>query len=73
MADRVLDAVDEAFHDLARNPKMGHYCEEFVGKQYRFWLVHSYLIVYRWQTKPIQIIRVLHAARDVQALLGLTS
>ena len=60
--------LDEAFHNLARNPKLGHSREELAGK-----LVHSYLIVYRWQTKPTQIVRVLHAARDVQALFDLTS
>jgi plasmid stabilization system protein ParE len=32
--------------------------------------VHSYLIVYRWETKPLQIIRILHVARDVQAILN---
>ena len=36
-------------------------------------LVYSYLIVYRFETQPLQVIRVLHAARDVQSILGLTS
>jgi hypothetical protein len=27
--------------------------------------------VYRSQTRPLQVIRVLHAARDVQEILGL--
>ena len=42
-----------------------------MDKRHRFFLVYSYLIVYRHETKPLQIIRVLHAARDVQSILGL--
>jgi len=57
---------------LAKNPRIGHWREELSGKQHRFFLVYSYLIVYRDKTKPLQIIRVLHAARDVQGVLGLT-
>jgi plasmid stabilization system protein ParE len=39
---------------------------------HRFFLVYSYLIVYRHEAKPLQIVRVLHAARDVQSILGLS-
>jgi len=40
-------------------------------KRHRFLLVYSYLIVYRHETKPLRIIQALHAARDVQSVLGL--
>ena len=46
---------------------------ELADKRHRFLLVYSYLIVYRHETKPLQIIRVLHAARDVQSILGLAA
>jgi plasmid stabilization system protein ParE len=36
-------------------------------------LVYSYLVIYRFETKPLQVIRVLHAAREVQSILRLTS
>jgi toxin ParE1/3/4 len=71
-ADRVLDALEAAMIKLARNPGMGHWREELADKRHRFFLVYSYLIVYRHETKPLQIIRVLHAARDVQSILRLT-
>jgi plasmid stabilization system protein ParE len=70
-ADRVLDALDNAILKLAKNPGIGHFREELADKRHRFFLVYSYLIVYRHETKPVQIIRVLHAARDVQSILGL--
>jgi len=31
--------------------------------------VYSYLIVYRPETKPLQIVRVVHGHRDVENLL----
>jgi plasmid stabilization system protein ParE len=69
-ADRVLDALDNAMIKLAKNPGLGHWREELTDKRHRFLLVYSYLIVYRHATKPLQIIRVLHAARDVLSMLG---
>ena len=35
----------------------------------RFWSVYSYLIVYKPDSKPLKVIRVLHGARDVGAVL----
>ena len=70
-ADRVVDALENAMVKLAKNPGIGHWREELTDKRHRFFLVYSYLIVYRQETKPLQIIRVLHAARDVQSILGL--
>jgi len=69
-ADRVLDALDNAMIRLATNPGIGHWRDELTDKRHRFLLVYSYLIVYRHATKPLQIIRVLHAARDVLSMLG---
>lgn len=71
-ADRVLDALERALYKLAKNPGLGHVREELADRRHRFLLVHSYLIVYRSETQPLQVIRVLHAARDVQSILGLT-
>lgn len=72
-ADRVLTALEKAMRSLAKTPGAGHGREELADQRHRFLLVYSYLIVYRFQTKPLQIIRVLHAARDVQAILNVPS
>ena len=69
-ADRVLEALDRAMIRLAKNPGVGHWREELTDNRHRFFLVDSYLIVDRYETKPLQIVRVLHAARDVRSLLG---
>ncbi|MDX2153149.1 MAG: type II toxin-antitoxin system RelE/ParE family toxin [Bryobacteraceae bacterium] len=71
-ADRVLDALESAMAKLANNPGIGHRREELADKSHRFWLLYSYLIVYRHEGKLLQVVRVLHASRDVQSLLGLS-
>jgi plasmid stabilization system protein ParE len=71
-ADRVLSALEDAMQKLGQQPGIGHLREDLTDRKHRFFLVYSYLIVYRPETKPLQIIRVLHASRDVQAVLGLT-
>jgi antitoxin ParD1/3/4/toxin ParE1/3/4 len=71
--DRVLSGFEKAMAKLVKNPGIGHWREELTDKRHRFLIVYSYLIVYRHETKPLQIIRVLHAARDVQSILGLAT
>lgn len=71
-ANRVLEKIEKAIYFLVENPGLGHLREDLVDRRHRFYLVYSYLIVYRPDTDPLQIIRVLHAARDVQTHLGLT-
>jgi len=63
-ADRVLDALEKALRGLAKNPGKGHWREDLADGRHRFFLVYSYLIVYRSETKPLQVIRVLHASRE---------
>jgi plasmid stabilization system protein ParE len=52
-ADRVLDALDNAMVKLAKTPGIGHWREELTDKRHRFFLVYSYLIVYRHETKTL--------------------
>lgn len=68
-ATRVLDAFESAFRRFADHPELGHYREELADKRHRFGMIYSYLVVYLWEPRPIQIVRVIHAARDVQTLL----
>lgn len=35
----------------------------------KFFLVYSYLIVYRPETKPLQVVAILHGYRDVEPIL----
>jgi len=70
--DRVLLGLEKAMNKLAKRPGVGHLREDLADRRHRFFLVYSYLIAYRQETKPLQIIRVMHAARDIQTLLELS-
>ncbi len=69
MADRVEEVILEKFAALAGDPGIGHRRSDLTAADVRFFPVYSYLIVYRPSTKPLQIVAVLHGARDVLALL----
>ena len=69
-ADRVLDTIRQAMIVLAAQPLSGHQRLDLAPPSYRFWPVYSYLIVYRVDRTPLQIVRVLHGARDVSDLLN---
>jgi antitoxin ParD1/3/4/toxin ParE1/3/4 len=71
-ADHVLKAIEKAMKKLPNDPGIGHLREDLADRRHRFFLVYSYLIVYRPDTKPLQVLRVLHAARDVQSRLEMT-
>jgi plasmid stabilization system protein ParE len=69
LADRIRDEIFAAFESLAKTPGKGHYRSDLSTEPLRFWRVREYLIIYRSEKKPLEIVRVLHGKRDVQALL----
>ncbi|MGD0410354.1 MAG: type II toxin-antitoxin system RelE/ParE family toxin [Verrucomicrobiota bacterium] len=69
-ADRARDELFGALRKLARTPGIGHFRSDLAGEPLRFWRVRSYLIICRGEKRPIEIVRVPHGARDVQAILG---
>jgi toxin ParE1/3/4 len=71
-AERVLTRMEAAIRKLARSPGMGHLREDLADRRHRFFLVYSYLLVYRAGAGPLEIIRVLHASRDIREVLDLT-
>ena len=66
---RVLDALEDAFRQLAEMPEMGHAREDLTGRPVKFWSVFSYLVVYEPASRPLTVLAVLHGARDVRRLL----
>ncbi|HWE94301.1 MAG TPA: type II toxin-antitoxin system RelE/ParE family toxin [Tepidisphaeraceae bacterium] len=67
-ADKVVAKIKSEFGKLAEMPGMGHRRIEVSDERYRFWKVYSYLIVYRIDTSPIQIVRVVSGYRDIGKL-----
>src|SRR5688572_24697984 len=68
-AEKLLDSIENAMDRLGGNPGIGHLREDLHDETLRIWPVHSILIVYRFDVKPIQIIRILHGARDLGSIL----
>ncbi len=69
-ADRVRDEMQEAMKLLAAEPGLGHYRKDLADEPLRFWRVYSYLVIYRPESRPLEIVRVLSAYRNVKELLG---
>lgn len=44
-------------------------CTDLASESLRFWPVYSYLIIYRPNSEPIEVVRVLHGARDISAIM----
>ena len=54
---------------MARRPRKNEFTETLLlYPAVRFFSVYSYLIVYRPEAKPLQMVAILHAHRDVAGL-----
>jgi len=69
IADRVETAIRTKIALLAQTPGSGHRRPDLTDANVRFFPVYSYLIVYRPETKPLQIASILHGRRDVEQIL----
>jgi plasmid stabilization system protein ParE len=70
-AERLRVEFYEGLQALGRSPGIGHYHADLLSRKYRFWNFYRYVVAYAWQTKPIQVISVIHGARDLNALFSL--
>ncbi len=69
-AQRLRSEFYEGLQRLARSPGIGHYHDELLSRKYRFWNFYSYVVAYTWEAKPIQIVSVVHGARDLAVFFG---
>lgn len=74
-AHRFLIEARNAFEELARMPGLGGVWEDAPRriKEMRVWPIpgfENYLIFYRQTSDGIEVVRVLHGARDLPALFG---
>jgi plasmid stabilization system protein ParE len=71
-ANRVESAIFSACNSLARHPLIGSKRTEITPLPVRFWAVtrfSNYIIVFRPDKKPLQVVAVLHGKRNIKALL----
>ena len=64
-ADRMIDTLFAAFERLAAMPGLGHRREDLTDRPLRFWTVDTYLVIYRAERTPIEIVAVTRGGRDI--------
>ena len=71
-AKRLRDATGTALRRLGANPFLGASRPALAAPHYRFLALRGfpYVMVYTADTTPPRVLRVLHMARDIAALLG---
>ncbi len=71
-ANRVESAIFACFGSLVRHPLIGSKRSEMTSLPVRFWPVAefpNFIVVYRPETKPLEVVAVLHGKRDIGRLL----
>ncbi len=68
-ADRLLLRIDSKLLVYAENPGMGT-ARDRLGPALRSFPVGNYVVFYRLVAEGIELVRVLHGARDMSAIFG---
>jgi len=72
-ADAVEEEIRSACAMLAKEPLMGRVRRDLTTFPVRFWTIpkyQNYIIVYKPDSSPLEIVRVLHGMRDIKGILG---
>ena len=69
-ADRWIEKLFDAFDAIGHTPGMGHGREDLTSYPVLFWPVGAYLIIYRAERHPIEIVAVTQGSRDFPAFLS---
>ncbi len=71
VARRMIAEFAEAFRFLARTPGAGHVRSDLAeDRPILFWPMRDYLILYKPETSPLEVLSVFRGSRDVPALIG---
>ncbi len=65
-AERLLDMLEQKFRLLGNRPLLGQLRPE-VAEGLRCFAAGNYVVCYRVQPPGVEIVRVIHGARDVEA------
>lgn len=66
-ADRFLDSIEAKLHLLAEHPELGEGRPE-LAVNLRSFVVRNYVLFYRPIVDGIELVRVLHAAQEIDAI-----
>jgi len=68
-AERVESVIRDKIVFLSKSPGAGHWRKDLASESVKFFPVYSYLIAYRPDTRPLQVVAILHGRRDVKKVL----
>ncbi len=62
---RFQDEMEETFNLLAEQPGMGFVRPEYAPESVRFFVRGPAVIAYRWERRPIEVLRVITGSLDL--------
>ena len=68
-ADKLLDLIDDKCNLLDENAELGQ-ARSDIAEGMRYLPVKNYLILYQVQPFGIEIVRVVHGSRDIDAIFA---
>ncbi|MGB7550370.1 MAG: type II toxin-antitoxin system RelE/ParE family toxin [Chromatiaceae bacterium] len=68
-ADHLLDSLDERINQLADHPFLVPLRRD-IAPDLRYLVVHNYLLLYRATLDAVEVVRVLHGARNLKTLFS---
>ncbi|MDQ3441052.1 MAG: type II toxin-antitoxin system RelE/ParE family toxin [Planctomycetota bacterium] len=69
-ADRVILAIRKGVRLAAEMPGIGHHREDLPDPSLRVWTVYSYLIIYKPETEPLEVVRIIHGQHHIPDIVG---
>ena len=69
-ADHLVQRISQAVETLARLPGMGHQRDDVPDSKLFFWTVRPYVIAYRFTSRTLRIVRIVHGARDFRRIFS---
>ena len=69
MPGGLTESLHELFASLGRRPRQGHSRKDLTARPVLFFPLNSFLVVYQPDVKPIRIMAVLRAKRNVKRIL----
>lgn len=64
-----INSIQDKCQTLALSPEIGRTREE-LGFELRSFPIKNYIIFYRIKSSTVQVIRILHSARDIEAIFN---
>lgn len=68
-ASKLLEAFSTAFQRLAERPGLGRVRAELTGESVRWWTVFDWLLLYQPNAHGIDVLTVIHGARELRNLV----